>query len=288
VFVCVGWGGGGGGGVCVTVLYACSTSMQLMPSDMHTEHVRSSLEATLADLKTPYVDLYLLHWPYALVHKPSKFPVPSAERLGYDPARIESVWRILEQAVDDGLIRSLGVSNFSPSKIERLQAAGLRHPVSCNQLELHPALPAREWVRWCQDRGIVVTCYMPLGSPSRPPTCRHASDPDLLNSPVIMSIAAAHGATPAQVLLRWALDRGTVPLPKSVTPARIAENAAVLTAAWQLSSDESAAIDGLSAGGPHRFMRGDNVAVKTALHGGHWRHVWDEEPQDGDGPEVIV
>jgi alcohol dehydrogenase (NADP+) len=223
-------------------------------------------------------------WPYALVHKPSKFPVPAAERLGYDPARIEAVWRVLEKAVDDGLIRSLGVSNFSPQKIERLQAAGLARPVCCNQLELHPALPMTSWVRWCQERGIVVTGFMPLGSPSRPPTCRHAGDPDLMGAPVVTDIARKHGATPAQVLLRWALNRGTVPLPKSVTPARIAENAAALSAPWSLSAEETAALDAME--GPHRFMRGDNVAVKSAFHGGHWRHVWDEEPQAGDGPDA--
>lgn len=253
---------------------------KLMPSDMHPEHARQAIEATIADLCVSYIDLYLLHWPYALAHKPSKFPVPAEERFGYDPVRIEAVWRVLEKAVDDGLIRSLGVSNFSPRKIETLQAAGLTCPVSCNQLELHPALQMATWVRWCQERGIVVTGFMPLGSPARPPTCRHTGDPDLLGSPVIASIAAAHGATPAQVLLRWAFDRGTVPLPKSVTPFRIAENAAALTASWQLSSAEHTAIDGLE--GPHRFMRGDNVAVKTAQHGGHWRHVWEEEPHTGE------
>lgn len=82
------------------------------------------------------------------------------------------------------------------------------------------------------------------------------------------------------MLLRWALDRGTVPLPKSVTPARIAENAAALEAPWALSDAERAAIDGLDAG--HRFMRGDHVAVANAHHGAHWRDVWDEELQPGD------
>lgn len=188
---------------------------------------------------------------------------------------------MLEQAVEDGLVRSLGVSNYSPKKIERLESAGLVHPVCCNQLELHPALPMTAWVRWCLDRGIAVTAFMPLGSPSRPPTCRHAGDPDLLGSAVVSGIAAAHpSATPAQVLLRWALDRGTIPLPKSVTPARIVENAAALLAPWELTADDRAALGRLDVG--HRFMRGDHVAVANAHHGAHWRAVWDEEPQPGD------
>lgn len=243
-------------------LFVCS---KLMPTDMHEEAVDEALNKTLANLQLKSLDLYLLHWPFAFPRKPSAFPVPIDERLGYDPARVAAVWRALERAVDDGRIVSLGVSNFTPSKLEALRSIARVQPV-VNQLELHPALAQAEVLAWHAERRIVVTGYCPLGSPARPPTFTHAGDPDVLGAAPVVAIAARLKRSPAQVLLRWAVQRGTVPLPKSVTPSRIVENARIFD--FELLPDDMAALAALDVG--HRFSRGEHFAVK----GQEWPDLW--------------
>ena len=241
---------------------------KLPPSAMHAGAARAALAATLAALRTDYLDLYMLHWPYAFVEAPSAFPVPPAERLGYDAARVLAVWRELERDVDAGRVRALGVSNFSPRKLRALLRAA-RHAPAVNQLELHPYLAQARALRWHAARGVAVTGYCPLGSPARPPAFTHADDPPaLLGAPAVLAAAARAGATPAQVLLRWAAARGTCPLPKSVTPARLEENLAARGVA--LAAADVAALDALDAG--HRFSRGEGFCVA----GQDWRELWDE------------
>lgn len=243
-------------------LFLCS---KLMPTSMHPEAVDEALTKTLSALKTPYLDLYLLHWPYAYPRTPSTFPVPLEERLGYSPERVLAVWRELERAVDAGRIRTLGVSNFTRAQLAPLLAAA-RVPPAVNQLELHAALAQGDALAWHAERRIAVTGYCPLGSPARPPTFRSDGDPDLLGSAVVCTVATRHARSPAQVLLRWALQRGVVPLPKSVTPARIAENARVFD--FALNADDMAALATLDVG--HRFSRGEHFAMQ----GQTWQDLW--------------
>jgi diketogulonate reductase-like aldo/keto reductase len=245
---------------------------KLMPTDSHAEHASAALDKTLRDLGTTYLDCYLLHWPFRLVNKPSSFPVPPAERLGYDRAELLKVWRELEKAVDDGRVRALGVSNFSRKKLEAL-LEDARHKPACNQLEAHPYLAQRALVDWHRERGVVVTCYCPLGSPARPPAFLHADDPpNLLSSPAIAAVAARHSRSPAQVLLKWALQRGTVPLPKSVTPARLDENiAAAADAAFALTDEDMAQIDALDR--HWRYSRGEHFLAP----GMERKDIFDEE-----------
>jgi alcohol dehydrogenase (NADP+) len=241
---------------------------KLMPTDMHVETAIGALDKTLASLGTSYVDLYLLHWPMRFPTKPSAFPVPPSERLGYDAEEIAKVWRLLEGAVDDGRIRSLGVSNFSAPKMADLWSRARIRP-SVNQVEMHPALQQQELLAWHKHHGVVVTTYCPLGSPSRPPTFRHDADPDILNDPVITGLAAKHSKTPAQVVLRWAVQRGTVPLPKSTTPSRLDENIAIFD--FSLSEGDMAEIAGMDCG--YRFSRGQNFVPE----GQTWEQLWDDE-----------
>jgi len=168
------------------------------------------------------------------------------------------------------------VSNFSTVKLQALLDGGLVAPCCCNQLEVHPYLSQRDVVRWHAERGIVVTCYCPLASPARPPTCHFEEDPvPLLSAPALCAAAARAGMTPAQACIVWALQRGTVPLPKSVTEARIRENAsAALGRAGSLDAEEMSAIDALNVN--HRFVRGDNHAPEGVF----WWDMWDEAPPD--------
>jgi alcohol dehydrogenase (NADP+) len=256
---------------------------KLPPTHMQADTAEEALDATLAALQTPYLDLYLLHWPTAYVKTPSAWPVPLPERLGYDAARTLAVWRVLERAVKAGKIRSLGCSNFTITQLQTLLDAGLQAPVCCNQLEVHPYLAQKEMLRWHAERGIVVTCYSPLASPARPPTCHFEEDPTpLLSHPIVCAVAARAGMTAAQACIVWALQRGTVPLPKSVTGERIRENtSAALGKAGSLDAEAMAALNSLDL--HYRFVRGDNHAPE----GMFWWEMWGEEAPRGGGCRLL-
>lgn len=255
---------------------------KLPPTAMHADAAVAALHATLRALRTEYLDLYVLHWPFAFVEKPSLFPVPVAERLGYDPVNILKVWRVLEREVDAGRIRALGVSNFTRRKLDALMRASPRHAPVANQVEMHPALAQPRLLAFCRARGIVVTSYCPLGSPARPATFTHAGDPDLLRAQPIVTAASKHGRTPAQVLLKWATQRGVVPLPKSVTPSRLEENLrAVHDDAWSLDAEDFSAIATLDCG--HRFSRGEHFALEGETVASLWDD--DDDGEDGDSDD---
>ena len=158
------------------------------------------------------------------------------------------------------------MSNFSSQKLEALWNAARIKP-SCNQVEMHPALQQQALLDWHRARGIVVTTYCPLGSPARPTTFRHGDDdPDILGDACILAIAAKHGRSPAQVVLRWAMQRGTVPLPKSVTPHRLDENLASLD--FELDDADMGSIKSMDRN--FRFSRGGNFSLTS------WQACWDE------------
>lgn len=226
----------------------------------------AALAKTLADLKLAYLDLFLVHWPF-FIRKGAPFPAEFVDRLGYDPERLLGTWRALEREVDAGRVRALGISNATPKKLERL-IADARIPPAVNQVELHPYLQQTAMVEWCRAHGIVVTAYSPLGSPDRPARLISEDDPVPLANEVIVRIAAAHGVTPAQVLIRWAIQRGTVVIPKSVTPSRIRDNFAV----WTLTLSEDEMRDIAAIDRHHRLIKG----VPFAVEGQDWHELWDE------------
>ena len=138
---------------------------------------------------------------------------------------MHETWAAMEAAVDAGLVRHLGVSNFSAKKLREL-LPHCRIKPEVNQVELHPLLQQKELVAYCTAQGIHVTAYAPLGSGDRPAFVKAPDAPVLLDNPVIRSIAEAHERTSAQVLLAWHVQRGISAIPKSVTPARLRENLA--------------------------------------------------------------
>jgi len=151
---------------------------------------------SLRRLQLDYIDLYLIHWP-----------VPQADRY------VET-WRALIKLQQDGLVRSIGVSNFTVPHLQRLVLETGVVPV-VNQIELHPMLPQRELREFHARHRILTESWTPLGQGA---PLRHAT---------VAALAAKHRRTPAQVVLRWHLELGLVVIPKSATPARIRENAAV-------------------------------------------------------------
>jgi diketogulonate reductase-like aldo/keto reductase len=187
---------------------------KLANGDQGATTARRAFEASLERLGLDGVDLYLLHWPH--------------ER------RLES-WRVLEQLHGEGLARSIGVSNFLARHLDELLAHA-SVPPTANQIELSPFLyrSREDTLRRCAEEGIVVEAYSPLTKGRR------------LGDSTVAMIAAEVGRTPAQVLVRWSLQKGFVVLPRSSNAGRIAENAAVFD--FALDDDQVAALDGLDEG----------------------------------------
>jgi alcohol dehydrogenase (NADP+) len=206
--------------------------------------VRPALERTLADLRLDHLDLYLIHWP--VVHRRGVLMAATAsEQIPLEQLPLSQTWPAMEALVDAGLVRQIGVSNCSAAKLAAL-LPHCRIKPAMNQIERHPWLQQPALLAFCQQQGIAVTAYSPLGSPA-------AGGPlPLLSEPVIASIAAAHKASPAQVLLAWGLASGTAVIPKSVHAARLAENLAATQ--LQLSAAELQQIAQLDRG--HRFVDG--------------------------------
>lgn len=186
------------------------------------ELVRRGLERSLGLLGLDHVDLFLVHWPVAHRHGIVR-PEHADEWLSLTDMPLERTWEAMVALPATGLTRHVGASNFSAAKIERLvEAVGVTPTV--DQIELHPFLQQNELLSFLRRHGIVATAYAPLGSAGRPATMRAADEPSLLEHPVVVDLARTRDATPAQILIAWALARGTAVIPKSTHPERIREN----------------------------------------------------------------
>lgn len=187
------------------------------------DEVAPALEGTLADLACEYLDLYLVHWPVALKHDVVG-PSEGSDFLPLSEVPLRETWGAMEQCAEQGLTRHIGVSNYSVKHLEGHLDAGIVPEV--NQVEMHPYLQQPELVSFCKEHGIHLTAYSPLGSNDRPEGMKAKDEPVLLEDKTIGAIADRVGATPAQVLLAWAVQRGTSVIPKSVNPGRMAQNLA--------------------------------------------------------------
>ncbi|MCJ1365712.1 hypothetical protein MMC16_004837 [Acarospora aff. strigata] len=191
------------------------------PRSMGYDETKASIKSSFKQTGLDYIDLYLIHAPY-----------------GGKEARNGS-WRALVEAQQAGKIRSLGVSNYGVHHLDELEAyikelesvngAGKGGEISVGQWELHPWLARPDIVEWCRKRGVVLEAYCPIVRGSR------------FDEPVLRPLVERHGKTPAQVLIRWSLQKGFVPLPKSVTHSRIEENAKVYD--FELSAEEMKSLE---------------------------------------------
>ncbi|MFJ9150580.1 aldo/keto reductase [Streptomyces sp. NPDC102270] len=185
------------------------------------EETLTSFEESRARLGLEYVDLYLIHWP-----------LPRLDRF------VDS-WKAMIKLREDGLVRSIGVSNFTAAHIERLEKETGVLP-SVNQIELHPLFPQDELRAFHAGKGIVTESWSPLGRGS-----------ELLEDPAVAGVAEAHGVTPGQVILRWHVQLGALPIPKSGDPERQRANLDVF--GFELTEAEMAAIGDRE----HRRLGGD-------------------------------
>lgn len=181
------------------------------------EKTIAAFEKTIKELGVSYLDLYLIHWPAA-----------SHMFDNWEEINLET-WRAMTELYKAGKIKSIGVSNFKPHHLKALMETEVRPMV--NQIEFHPGLLQEETVSFCRDNGILVEAWSPLGTGR------------MLKNPVLMEIAEKYGRSVAQLCIRWVIQHGVLPLPKSVTPSRIEENFNVFD--FEINAEDMKRIDAL-------------------------------------------
>jgi diketogulonate reductase-like aldo/keto reductase len=184
------------------------------------ERVAPAFEASLKKLQLDYIDLYLIHTPFAFQPGDEQDPRDASGHVIYDKrVTLLDTWRALEGLVDEGRCKAIGLSDVNLEKVKEIFAAARIKPAVVH-VESHPYLPQWDLLEFCRKNGIVLQAFAPLG---------HNSEPNVLEDPVVTAVARRVNKTPAQVLLAWAIQRGTALLTTSKTPSRIKENFEVST-----------------------------------------------------------
>ncbi|GAA5995279.1 uncharacterized protein JCM10292_005074 [Rhodotorula paludigena] len=210
--------------------------------------VEACLDETLASLGVDYLDLYLIHWPVRLVSNESSklLPVnPDGSRAVDRDWDMSKTWASMEKLLRTGKVKAIGVSNWSIPYLEKLKEKWTVVP-AVNQVELHPFNPQHELKAWCDEHGILMEAYCPLGSTNSP----------LLSDPELSAIAAKHGVSPATILISYQPQRGIVVLPKSVSASRIESNLKLIT----LDDEDMDRLNSMAA-------KGKQQRVNTPLFG---------------------
>ncbi|KAF5276028.1 hypothetical protein FQA39_LY00824 [Lamprigera yunnana] len=185
------------------------------------QNVVPACKKSLQNFGLDYVDQYLIHWPIAQKSKEALAELSLDNFIGIDYDYVET-WKGMEECVQLGLTKGIGLSNFNSQQIDRILQNSKIKPV-INQVEVTPLLNQKKLIQFCKDRDIYVTSYSPFGSPKS--FWVKPSDPVVpLNDPKLISIGKKYGKTPAQVILRYLIEIGTVPIPKSANKKRLSEN----------------------------------------------------------------
>ncbi|XP_037703225.1 prostaglandin F synthase 1-like isoform X2 [Choloepus didactylus] len=217
---------------------------KLWSTFLRPELVQTALEMSLKKLQLSYVDLYIIHFPTAFKPGEDLYPKDKQGKIISDTVDLCTTWEALEKCKDAGLTKSIGVSNFNHKQLEKiLNKPGLKYKPVCNQVECHPYLNQSKMLEFCKSKDIVLVAYAALGSdPGK--DWINKNNPALLEDPVLKAIAEKHGRTPAQVALRYQLQRGVVVLAKSFNEKRIKENFQVFD--FQLTLEDMETLDGLN------------------------------------------
>ena len=206
------------------------------------KRVEYACRKSLTYLGLDYIDLYLMHWPYSYVYRGDSVLMPTNANGEVELSDVDylDTWKAMEQLVELGLVKSIGVSNFNSEQLTRLLANCKIKPIH-NQIECHPALNQKKLIKFCLQHSIVVTGYCPLG---RPDPAKKL--PKFIFDDEVKAIGDKYNKTPAQVVLRYLNELGVVPIPKSVTKNRIIENINIFD--FKLSPEDHKVLDSYNTG----------------------------------------
>eukprot|EP00252_Welwitschia_mirabilis_P008434 TRINITY_DN20266_c0_g2_i1.p1 TRINITY_DN20266_c0_g2~~TRINITY_DN20266_c0_g2_i1.p1 ORF type:complete len:335 (+),score=57.77 TRINITY_DN20266_c0_g2_i1:224-1228(+) len=234
--------------------------------NLHPDSVLPAINNSLRELEMEYLDLYLIHWPVCV--KQGTGYLDNYENFTL-PLDMELCWKSMEKCVESGLTKCIGVSNFSIKKLDRLLASATIPP-AVNQVEMHPMWQQKNLREYCNNKGIHVTAYSPLGIPGTP--FSEKASVGFLDHPLVLSVASKHSKTPAQVALRWGIQEGVSVIPKSYNMKRIQENIDIFD--FSLDEEDKAKLNSLEQRKVYKgqeFIDPKNGPYHTLYD------LWDEE-----------
>ena len=239
-------------------------------NDMHGDGmVISSCKQSLADLRLDYLDLYLVHWPFPNYHAPGcDGDARNPDSKPYIHENFMKVWRQMEQLVELGLVRNIGTSNVTIPKLKLIMRDARIKP-AVNEMELHPHFQQPELFEFCLKNEIQPIGYSPIGSPARPERDKTPADTVDIEDPVIIEIARKMGIHPATVCIKWAVQRGQIPIPFSSSERNILSNLKAVTSD-PLTIDDMNAIASIDKN--CRLIKGQ-VFLWEGANG--WEDLWD-------------
>jgi Aldo/keto reductases, related to diketogulonate reductase len=239
-------------------------------NNMHGEgDVLLSCARTLKDLKLEYLDMYLIHWPFPNYHAPG-VSVDSRDprAVPYIHENYMKTWRQMERLLDAGLVKHIGTSNMTIPKLE-LVLRDARIKPAVNEMELHPHFQQPLLFKYCIENSIVPIGFCPIGSPNRPERDRTNEDTIDIEDPVIVKIAERMGLNPAIICIKWAVQRGQVPIPFSVKRDNYLSNL-ICSTVDPLSEGDMKAIEGIDK--DCRLIKGQVFLWNGARD---WTDLWD-------------
>eukprot|EP01084_Bolivina_argentea_P248951 416554_1 len=238
----------------------------------------SSIENTLKDLNIDYLDLCLIHWPFRNDHIIGAHgDERDSNAMGFDINQYMETWEAMNALVHNGLVKNIGVSNMTITKLENMKNiidledsnVKLLYPV-VNQVEMHPYFQQKRLLKYCQDNNIIITAALPLGSPERPERDRSDDDPVVMNNNVLTEISKEINCSIAQVIIGWHINRGVVCVPKATEKWMLDQN--MYAANIKLSNEQMKRIECIDQN--HRLTKGQ---VFCWYKEQPWQELWDNE-----------
>lgn len=233
------------------------------------EQVKPAIQLTLKNLRLDYLDLYLIHWPIALKDDVN-FPTNADEMVNLSQTPLADTWQGMINVKAQGLTKHIGTSNFSIKKIKEITEKTAEKP-EMNQVEMHPFLQQNSLKEFCDAESIFLTGYSPLGSADRPANRIVEGEPKLFENEILKNLAENKSCSTAQIMLAWAVNRGTSVIPKSVRPERLKEN--LEAADIEFSATDMSLLASVNLN--YRYIKGDFWCLPGTEY--TIENLWDEE-----------